>query len=219
VISELGEDPLDALDHHASLVAMPAPDPARLTSRDVIIAIASASVGWVDLLMTSGQYQHAAKPPYTPGLEYAGTVAWAGHDATIEIGDRVLVDPFLAGPRSLGASGVRWLRDVRHAPASRRCTRSPATSRSTGVQPLGNTRRRITASSRGVSRAEDRARSRCLRLGGTRSGTSRSSSSHRDRDRTLGGKLAVVAAQGADHVLVTDAPCWRAVKNHRRSRC
>src|ERR1041385_561822 len=73
------------------------------SSRAVIVAIASASVGWVDLLMMMGGYQHAAKPPYTPGLEYAGTVAWAGADAAIAVGERVLVDPFLAGPRSLGA--------------------------------------------------------------------------------------------------------------------
>jgi NADPH2:quinone reductase len=41
-------------------------------------------------------------PPYTPGLEYAGTVHWAGADANVAIGARVLVDPFLSGPRSLG---------------------------------------------------------------------------------------------------------------------
>jgi NADPH2:quinone reductase len=55
--------------------------------------------------MTSGQYQHLAKPPYCPGLEYAGTVAWKGPDAGdhVAVGDAVLVDGFLAGPRSLGA--------------------------------------------------------------------------------------------------------------------
>jgi NADPH:quinone reductase len=69
----------------------------------VIIKIRSASVGWVDLLMTSGQYQHLPKPPYCPGLEYAGEVAWAGADAArVKVGDRVLVDGFLAGPRSIG---------------------------------------------------------------------------------------------------------------------
>ena len=65
----------------------------------------SASVGWVDLLMTSGQYQHMPKAPYCPGLEYAGVVAWAGAAAAerIKVGDAVLVDGFLAGPRSGGA--------------------------------------------------------------------------------------------------------------------
>jgi NADPH:quinone reductase len=103
LVSELGEAPLDAIAEHAALVPMPAPDPATLGERDVLIAIASASVGWVDLLMTSGQYQHPAKPPYTPGLEYAGTVAWRGAAAAgVAVGDRVLVDGLLAGPRSLG---------------------------------------------------------------------------------------------------------------------
>jgi NADPH2:quinone reductase len=103
VVSELGEDPLSAIEHHAALVAMERPDPGALAPGDVIVEVRSASVGWVDLLMTSGQYQHLARPPYTPGLEYAGVVAWAGPEAGAAIGDRVLVDGFLAGPRSLGA--------------------------------------------------------------------------------------------------------------------
>lgn len=102
VVSEFGETPLEAIEQHTSLVDQPAPDPASLSPRDVLIAIKSASVGWVDLLMTSGQYQHMPKPPYTPGLEYAGEVVWAGAEAKAKAGDRVLVDGFLAGPRSLG---------------------------------------------------------------------------------------------------------------------
>ena len=72
--------------------------------RDVIVAIRSASVGWVDLLMTSGQYQHMPKPPYVPGLEYAGVVAWVGAEvgSALAIGDGVMLDGLLAGPRSLG---------------------------------------------------------------------------------------------------------------------
>ncbi len=104
VVSALGETPLEAIEQHLSLEAMPAPSTASLSPRDVVVAIKSASVGWVDLLMTSGQYQHALRPPYCPGLEYAGVVAWAGADAsTVRVGDRVLVDGFLAGPRSSGA--------------------------------------------------------------------------------------------------------------------
>jgi NADPH2:quinone reductase len=102
VVAELGEQPLDAIEHHTSLVDMPAPDPSTLGPRDVIVAIKSASINWVDLLMTSGQYQHPPKPPYTPGLEYAGVVAWAGPDADHPVGARVLVDAFIAGPRSHG---------------------------------------------------------------------------------------------------------------------
>jgi NADPH2:quinone reductase len=103
VIRKLADDPLQAIEHTA-LESMQAPDPATLGTRDVLVAIRSASVGWVDLLMTSGQYQHSPKVPYTPGLEYAGTVAWAGPDVShVRVGDRVLVDGFLAGPRSHGA--------------------------------------------------------------------------------------------------------------------
>ena len=104
VVSEYGETPLEAIERHMTLEEMPAPEPQTLGAGDVLVKIASASVGWVDLLMTSGQYQHMPKPPYCPGLEYAGTVAWAGGDVTnVKVGDEVLVDGFLAGPRSLGS--------------------------------------------------------------------------------------------------------------------
>jgi NADPH:quinone reductase-like Zn-dependent oxidoreductase/2',3'-cyclic-nucleotide 2'-phosphodiesterase (5'-nucleotidase family) len=104
VVSQFGETPLQAVAQYAWLEPMAAPQPKALGPRDVIVAIKSASVGWVDLLMTSGQYQHMAKPPYTPGLEYAGVVAWAGPEARdVKIGDSVLIDGLLAGPRSLGA--------------------------------------------------------------------------------------------------------------------
>src|SRR5205807_9780888 len=69
VVHELGESPLEAVERHTSLVPMDAPDLSTLAPDDVIVAVKSASVGWVDLLMTSGQYQHLAKPPYVPGLE------------------------------------------------------------------------------------------------------------------------------------------------------
>jgi len=104
VVAELAEAPLEAIEKHLTLEPMDAPDPATLSPRDVLVEVKSASVGWVDLLMTSGQYQHLAKPPYCPGLEYAGVVLWKGEDVhTIAVGDQVLVDGFLAGPRSLGA--------------------------------------------------------------------------------------------------------------------
>ncbi len=104
VVSELGETPMEAIEKLMALAPMEAPDPATLGPRDVIVEVKSASVGWVDLIMTSGQYQHMPKPPYTPGLEYAGVVAWAGPEAAgVAAGDRVLVDGLLAGPRSLGA--------------------------------------------------------------------------------------------------------------------
>ena len=103
LINALGETPLDAVEHHLTVEPMAAPDPARLAPGDVLVAVKSAAVGWVDLLMSSGQYQHVPKPPYTPGLEYAGEVAGVGAEVRhVGEGDAVLVDGFVAGPRSVG---------------------------------------------------------------------------------------------------------------------
>ena len=80
VVDALGDDPLDALERWVKIEAMSAPDPATLGPRDVVVRVRSASINWVDLLMTSGQYQHVPPLPYTPGLEYAGEVVWRGPD-------------------------------------------------------------------------------------------------------------------------------------------
>jgi NADPH:quinone reductase len=106
VISELGETPLEAVERFLRLVEQPAPAPEELGPTDVVIAVKSASVGWVDLLMASGQYQHVVEPPYTPGLEYSGVVAWCGpgiDPRQLTVGDRVMADGLLTGPRSKGA--------------------------------------------------------------------------------------------------------------------
>jgi NADPH2:quinone reductase len=103
IVAQFGDDPMQALDAYSSLEPMDAPDPSTLRPTDVIIRVEAAAVGWVDLLMMSGQYQHMPSPPYCPGLEYAGTVAWIGSEVRgIEVGDAAMVDAFLAGPRSLG---------------------------------------------------------------------------------------------------------------------
>lgn len=84
------------------------PDPATLADDDVVIAVRSANVGWVDVLMTSGQYQHVPEPPYTPGLEFAGEVAWCGAGVKgVQVGARVIADGLETGPRSLG-DHRRW---------------------------------------------------------------------------------------------------------------
>ena len=105
VVSEFAESPMDAVEKHLSLQPMERPDPASLKPHEVLVEIKSAAVGWVDLLMTSGQYQHMPKPPYTPGMEYSGVVLATGAavDATqVSVGDRVLVDGLQVGPRSGG---------------------------------------------------------------------------------------------------------------------
>jgi NADPH2:quinone reductase len=101
IVRELAESPPEAIDTVFSLEPMEPPTPAP---REVIVEVRSAAVGWVDLLMSSGQYQHMAKPPYTPGLESAGVVCAAGSEVSeVKIGDGVIVDGMYVGPRSLGA--------------------------------------------------------------------------------------------------------------------
>jgi NADPH2:quinone reductase len=214
VVSELGEEPLDALTHHTSLVAMPAPDPSTLGERDVLIAVASASVGWVDLLMTSGQYQHPPKPPYTPGLEYAGAIVWRGAAAAgIEVGDRVLVDGLLAGPRSLGdyqayggfaSYGVAPAEAVHRIPAGldfdQAC--NLLGSYETAYHCLvtrGRLRAGETVLIHGASGSTGLAAVHLAkRLGATVIATGRSAE-----------KLAVVQREGADHVVPTGDGGWR----------
>ncbi len=105
IVSEFGESPTEAIEHFISLEDVAAPDPATLKADEVIIEIRSAAVAWVDLLMTSGQYQHMAMPPYCPGMEYSGVVTWAGaavDPCHVAPGDRVFSDWFTAGPRAGG---------------------------------------------------------------------------------------------------------------------
>jgi NADPH2:quinone reductase len=104
LVSAFAEDPIEGVEKQVSIVDQPVPNSADLKNTDVIIQVKSSSVGWVDLLMTSGQYQHMPPLPYSPGLEYSGEIIWAGSDvAAHHVGDRVLVDGFVAGPRSPGA--------------------------------------------------------------------------------------------------------------------
>ncbi|HUS67974.1 MAG TPA: NADPH:quinone oxidoreductase family protein [Kofleriaceae bacterium] len=107
VVKAFGDTPMEAIEAHSALEPMEAPDAAQLGAAEAIVAVRAAAVGWVDLLMTSGQYQHVARPPYVPGIEYAGVVVAKGAEVRAAIGDEVIVDPFLAGPRSLGAY-QRW---------------------------------------------------------------------------------------------------------------
>ena len=104
IVAAFGETPTDAIRECMALDDMESPDPARLAPNEVAIEIKSAAVAWVDLLMTSGQYQHMPAPPYCPGMEYSGVVIATGSAAAdFATGDRVFADFMLAGPRSGGA--------------------------------------------------------------------------------------------------------------------
>ncbi len=104
-IAEFAETPMEGVDQFLSLVEQEMPNTANLGPNDVLLAVKSSAIGWVDLMMTSGQYQHQPPLPYTPGLEYCGEVLWTGKnvlEGTAKIGDKVLVDGFVSGPRSPG---------------------------------------------------------------------------------------------------------------------
>lgn len=109
-VRALADDPAEGIANQLHIEEQAPPDPSTLAPSDVIIAIKSACVSWVDALMTSGQYQHMPELPYTPGLEYSGVVVWTGTDvnpARIAVGDEVFADGFQVGPRTSGAY-QRW---------------------------------------------------------------------------------------------------------------
>ncbi|MEZ5763585.1 MAG: NADPH:quinone oxidoreductase family protein [Xanthobacteraceae bacterium] len=96
----------DAVNRVLQLVEMDEPDPSSLGPHDVIVAVKSASISFVDLLMMSGQYQHMVPLPCTPGMEYAGVVTAVGKEVDaqrLKVGDAVYSDIMLTGPRSKGA--------------------------------------------------------------------------------------------------------------------
>lgn len=104
-ISEFAETPMEGVEKFLSIVEQLPIDINNLDDDDVLIGVKSAAIGWVDLMMISGQYQHQPPLPYTPGLEYTGLVLWKGKNVTEEcakIGERVLVDGLTSGPRSPG---------------------------------------------------------------------------------------------------------------------
>lgn len=102
MVHALAATPIEAIEGLVLEAQVP-PDPASLADDDVVIEVKSANVGWVDLLMLSGQYQHVPEPPYTPGLEFAGEITWRGPAATYaQVGAAVIADGLLTGPRSLG---------------------------------------------------------------------------------------------------------------------
>jgi len=105
LVREFAESPAQAIEQVVSVVAQPAPDTAALRPGEAIVAVRAAAVGWVDLLMTSGQYQHMPEPPYCPGIDFAGEVVAVGpgvDPARCGVGDRMIVDFMQVGPRTDG---------------------------------------------------------------------------------------------------------------------
>lgn len=103
VVEALGETPLEAIDQNLKIEAQAPPRIEERGPREVVLRVRASGINWVDVIMTSGQYQHVPAPPYTPGLEMAGEILWCGPEVEgWSVGDAVIVDGILAGPRSLG---------------------------------------------------------------------------------------------------------------------
>jgi len=214
LLHAFAESPQEAIDTQLTLEPMPAPDPATLGPRDVVVAVKSAAVGWVDLLMLSGQYQHMVQPPCTPGLECAGEVAWLGADVRgLQVGDAVLVDGLLAGPRSLGAYRQGGFASYMVAPAEAVLPIAGNLSFDQAAGLLGAyetayhclvTRGRLQAGEtvliHGASGATGLAAVQVAKLlGATVIATGRNDA-----------KLAIVQQEGADHVINTQSdPNWK----------
>jgi NADPH2:quinone reductase len=147
-----------------------------------------------------------ARPPYTPGLECAGTVVWAGPEARgVAVGDAVIVDGLLTGPRSLGAY-QRWGGFASYvvAPSEAAIPLPPTLDFDRAAALLGSyetayhclvTRGRVQAGEtvlvHGASGATGLAAVQVAKLlGATVIATGRSPD-----------KLAVVREEGADHVI------------------
>jgi NADPH2:quinone reductase len=209
VVSQFGETPLHALESFATLEAQERP--GAIERDEVLLSVRSCAVGWVDLLMMSGQYQHMAEPPYVPGLEYAGEVVAVGSAVeNCRVGDPIMVDPFLAGPRTSGkyaAAGgfANWA----VIPERAALPRPSGLSYEQACNLLGSyetayhcliARGRLqpgeTVLIHGASGATGLAAVHIAKhIGATVIATGRSDA-----------KLAVVAEQGADHIINSRAP-------------
>jgi len=102
-VNSVSGDPIEGV-HKLTLEPQEIRD-TDVPSDAVLVKVSSCSVHWVDLLMFAGQYQQAPPLPYTPGMEYSGTVAHLGSDVQNEfsIGQPVYVGDIVnTGPRSYG---------------------------------------------------------------------------------------------------------------------
>ena len=80
-IPELG-DPWDKL----TIEEVPSPEPGDGMVR---IDVHATDLNFADILQCQGDYQVKLTPPFTPGMNAAGTVVAAGRDCGLAIGDRV----------------------------------------------------------------------------------------------------------------------------------
>lgn len=64
-------------------------------TQDVLIQVEAAALGFPDLLMTHGGYQHKPQLPFVPGMELAGEIVAIGDAVTgFKLGDKVVSSGF-----------------------------------------------------------------------------------------------------------------------------
>jgi NADPH2:quinone reductase len=87
---------LTALEGPEALELTDVPDPEPGEGM-VLIDVHAAGVSFPDLLLTRGEYQMKAEPPFVPGIEVAGVVRSAPEGSGLAPGDRVVAQTALGG--------------------------------------------------------------------------------------------------------------------------
>ncbi len=88
-------------------------DPPTPGPDDVQVKIHAAALGFPDLLMTHGGYQHKPELPFTPGTEMAGEVTALGQNVTeFKIGDPVVGGSLGGGLAEMGVFPTAGLRAI-----------------------------------------------------------------------------------------------------------
>lgn len=91
---------LSSFDTDPQLIDVPAPVAER---GELLVRIGACGLNFADLLMIKGKYQDTPEPPFTLGMEVAGTVDAMGEDvAGFAVGDRVAVFGGQGGLAELG---------------------------------------------------------------------------------------------------------------------
>jgi NADPH2:quinone reductase len=81
VVTEYGSS--DALEVRETEMPEPGPGEVRL-------AVEAAGINFADIMQRRGHYRNGPTPPYTPGMEAAGTIDAVGEGVDREVGERVV---------------------------------------------------------------------------------------------------------------------------------